>query len=177
LSQTFARRRGTRRSRERSNRLAVKIKNDIPLIVEAARWGAAAVLLASAAWIAAAPRADQPLIDRIESMYPAMRALYMDEAALALAADAESYQARYRVEAQKERARAAAGGASDATPDETRRIAAVLDSYGDMIERQRAVVREVTARSRERRRWWIALVLALTSLGASPWRPWRRTTG
>src|SRR5205823_1499007 len=95
---------------------------------KAVRWAAALALGASAIWIVALPRADQPLLDGLERMYPALRALYMDENSLALAADAESYEARYRVEAEKLRAREAEHRWKGAALDETevRKIAAFL---------------------------------------------------
>jgi zinc/manganese transport system permease protein len=145
------------------------------LVVKSARWGFAAVLAASAIWIAAAPRADQPLLDGIERMYPALRALYMDEKSLALVADAEGDQARYRVEAEKLRAREAAPG--DAL--EAARIAAVLKSYDEMIGSDGVRVHALVARERESRRGWIALVLAIAALAVAPWRPrrWRAPAG
>jgi hypothetical protein len=45
-----------------------------------ARWMIAALLVASGAWIAIAPRADQPLLDAMERAFPAIRSAYMDEA-------------------------------------------------------------------------------------------------
>ena len=149
-------------------------------IVKGIRWAVAAALFASAAWIVAVPRADQPLLDGLERMYPALRALYMDEKSLALAADAESYEARYRVEAEKLRTREAERRWKGEPLDEieVRKIASFLKSYNEMMQGERFVVREVTARSRESRRGWIGAVLMLAALVAAPWRPSRwRTRG
>ena len=147
-------------------------------IVRGLRWAVAAALFASAAWIVAFPRADQPLLDGLERMYPALRALYMDEKSLALAADAEGYEARYRVEAEKLRAREAERRWKGEPLDEieVRKIASFLKSYNEMMQGERFVVREVTARTRESRRGWIGAVLIVAALGAAPWRPrrWRR---
>ena len=41
-----------------------------------ARWIVAAILGASGAWIILAPRADQPVLDLIESAFPAVRTAY-----------------------------------------------------------------------------------------------------
>jgi zinc/manganese transport system permease protein len=144
---------------------------------KAVRWAAALALGASAIWIVALPRADQPLLDGLESMYPALRALYMDEQSLALAADAESYEARYRVEAEKLRAREAEHRWKDAPldEDEVRKIAAFLKSYNEMMQGERFVVREVRARQRERHRGWMGAVLIAAALVASPWRPARNS--
>jgi hypothetical protein len=43
------------------------------------RWFAAALLSASAAWVAVAPRADQPVLDLVERVFPAVRAAYMED--------------------------------------------------------------------------------------------------
>ena len=43
-----------------------------------ARWIVAAVLVASAIWISASPRAEQPLLDAAERAFPAIRAAYSD---------------------------------------------------------------------------------------------------
>jgi zinc/manganese transport system permease protein len=147
-------------------------------IARAARWGTGAALVASAAWIVAVPRADQPLLDALERMYPALRALYMDEKSLALAADAESYEARYRVEAEKLRAREAERRWKGAPLDELEvgKIAAFLKSYNEMMQGERFVVQEVRARERERRRGWIGAVLMLAAGVAVPWRPTRWRT-
>jgi len=140
---------------------------------KAVRWAAALALGASAVWIVALPRADQPLLDGLERMYPALRALYMDENSLALAADAESYEARYRVEAEKLRAREAEHRWKGAALDETevRKIAAFLKSYNEMMQGERFVVREVRARQRERHRGWMGALLLAAALLAAPWRP------
>ena len=43
-----------------------------------ARWIVAALLAASAIWICASPRAEQPLLDAAERAFPAIRAAYSD---------------------------------------------------------------------------------------------------
>jgi hypothetical protein len=43
------------------------------------RWFAAALLAASAAWVVVAPRADQPVLDLAERVFPAVRATYMED--------------------------------------------------------------------------------------------------
>src|SRR5262249_12395145 len=55
------------------------------------RWIAAAVLAASAIWIVISPRADQPLLDLVEQVFPGVRSAYMDDKAREIAADADRY--------------------------------------------------------------------------------------
>jgi zinc/manganese transport system permease protein len=127
------------------------------------RWVAVAVFAASALWIAAAPRADQPLLDLLERVFPAVRSAYMDEKALEIAADAERYRERYRDEARKLRALEAERRWKGEPLDEleVRKIASFLKSYNEMMKGEEFVVREVRDRAREARRWWIAAVLTL----------------
>ena len=147
-------------------------------IVAGVRWGTAVALLASAVWIVARPRADQPLLDTLERMYPALRAVYMDEKSLALAADAESYEARYRIESEKLRSREAERRWKGAPLEEMEvgKIAAFLKSYNEMMAGERFVVQEVRANSRERHRGWIGAVFMLAAGVAAPWRPRRFRT-
>src|SRR5689334_15527631 len=53
-----------------------------------ARWMIAALLAASGIWVAASPRAEQPLLDALERAFPAITAAYMDERERAAAMEA-----------------------------------------------------------------------------------------
>ncbi len=66
-----------------------------------ARWSAAAILAGSAVQLAAAPRADQPLIDMVEYAVPSPRTLYFTRAEEATFVDASEYADRYRIEAER----------------------------------------------------------------------------
>ena len=126
------------------------------------RWLLAAVLAASAAWIVAAPREDQPLLDALERAFPAVRAAYMDEHSREVAADASREIERLRGEAAKLRAREHERRWSGEPMDEleVRRVASFLKSYNEMTRGEEFVMREVRGRAREARRWWIAMVMA-----------------
>ena len=76
-------------------------RNALRVAIAAARWSAAAVLAGSALWLAAAPRADQPLMDLAEYAVPSLQALYFSRAEQAIFADAGAYAERYRVEAEQ----------------------------------------------------------------------------
>lgn len=141
------------------------------------RWLAAALLAASAIWIAISPRADQPVLDSLEHAFPAIRGAYMDAKSLAIGAEAAAYGRHYRDEADKLRAREAErrwkGEPLD--EEEVRRIASFEKSYNEMIRGEEFVAREVRSRAREAKRWWIAgaFLLVAASLVASlpAWRP------
>lgn len=128
----------------------------------------AALLAASGAWIAIAPRADQPALDALEHAFPAIRGAYMDAKSLAIGQEAGSYAGRYRDEADKLRAREAErrwkGEPLD--EEEVRRIASFEKSYNEMIRGEEFVAREVRSRAREAKRLWIAgaFLLAAASL-------------
>ena len=124
------------------------------------RWTFAALLAASAIWIAIAPREDQPVLDVLERVFPAVRTAYMSEKAREIAADAERYRTRYRDETDKIRAREAERRWNGAPLEEieVRRIASYLKSYNEMIKGEEFVMREVRNREREEQRWWIAAV-------------------
>jgi zinc/manganese transport system permease protein len=146
-------------------------------IFTVASWIVAGVLLASCLWLVASPRSDQPLLDAAERVFPKLREAYMDERALAIAADAQSYAERYRDAAAQLRAREAErrwkGEALDEL--EVRRIASFLKSYNEMAGGEAYVVREVRSRAREARRVAIGAVLLAAAIAVA-WLPslWRR---
>ncbi|MEO5677308.1 MAG: metal ABC transporter permease [Usitatibacter sp.] len=149
-------------------------------LVAVTRWGLAAVLAASAAWIAAFPRADQPLLDALERAMPGLRSAYMDAKAIGIAVDAERYAQRYRDESARLRAREAERRWKGESLDEVevRRVSAFLKSYNEMINGETFVVREVRARAREAHRMTIAapLLLAALALAGLPGMRRRRQT-
>ena len=59
------------------------------------------ILAGSALQLAAAPRADQPIIDMVEYAFPHLRTLYFTRAEKATFADASEYAERYRMEAEQ----------------------------------------------------------------------------
>jgi zinc/manganese transport system permease protein len=139
-----------------------------------ARWSVAAVLAASALQLAAAPRADQPLIDLAEYLIPSLRSLYLSSAEQAAFADAGAYAERYRAAAEqlneRERRNRSEGEALD--DFSVARISSFLKSYGEMRKGEQFVMDEIRARARERIRWSASLGLAFALLLAPV--PWRR---
>jgi zinc/manganese transport system permease protein len=143
--------------------------------VAAARWGIAVLLAASAVQLAAAPRADQPLLDAAETTIPALRKLYLSRSEAATFADASAYAARYGTEAEqlneRERRSRTQGEALD--DFSVARISSFLKSYGEMRKGEQFVMHEVRARARERIRWVGAIGLLAIGLLIAP-LPWRR---
>jgi zinc/manganese transport system permease protein len=140
-----------------------------------ARWSAAAMLAASALQLAAAPRADQPLIDMVEYAVPSLRSLYLTHTEQVTFVDAGEYAERYRVEAERlndrERRNRTEGEALDDFG--VARISSFLKSYGEMRKGEQFVMSEVRARARERVRWIASFGLLALALPFAPLR-WRR---
>jgi zinc/manganese transport system permease protein len=139
------------------------------------RWLGAVILAGSAFQLAAAPRADQPLIDMAEYVIPSLRMLYFTRNETAIFADASEYAERYRREAEQlndreRRNRTEAQALDDFT---IARISSFLKSYGEMRKGEQFVMGEVRTRARERIRWAGGLGLLAFALLIAP-IPWRR---
>ena len=121
----------------------------------AVRWCVAIMLAGSALWLIAAPHADQPLLDPVEYVFPALRSGYLNRAELATYEDARTYAARHRVEAERLNAmETRSRSQGDALDDvAVQRISSFLKSYGEMRRGEEFVMREVRSRARERVRW------------------------
>ncbi len=143
--------------------------------IATARWSAAAVLAGTALQLAAAPRADQPLIDIIEYALPSLRTLYFTRTEETTFVDASEYAERYRIDAERlndlEKRRRTEGETLD--DFSVGRISSFLKSYGEMRKGEQFVMGEVRARARERVRWGVSVGLLTLALLIAP-VPWRR---
>ena len=151
------------------------LQSALRVAIATARWTGAVILAGSAIQWAAAPRADQPLIDLIEYAVPSLRTLYFTRAELTTFVDASEYAERYRNEAEQlndvERRNRTEGAALD--DFSVARISSFLKSYGEMRKGEQFVMGEVRARARERVRWGASLGLLALALLVAP-MPWRR---
>jgi zinc/manganese transport system permease protein len=143
------------------------------------RGAAALIVAASGAWLAIAPRADQPLLDSVEHAVPGVRDLYFTHGELQVHKDADEYAQRYRLEAERlNEKEARSRWQGEVIPDyEVRRISSFLQSYNEMRKGEEFVKREVRSRARERTRWWLGGVLILVGCAVFPWRSRNRVTG
>jgi zinc/manganese transport system permease protein len=141
------------------------------------RWCAAVLLAGSALQLAAAPRADQPLLDAIETAVPSLRTLYFNRAETATFVEASETAERHRTAAERlndlEKRNRTEGEALD--DFSIGRISSFLKSYGEMRQGEQFVMNEVRARARERIRWGASLVLLAWALLFAPitWRSLR----
>jgi zinc/manganese transport system permease protein len=139
------------------------------------RWAFAAVIAASAIELAAAPRADQPLLDSLEQAIPALRNLYFTHAEAAAYEDAAETAERHRLAAEQLIAEERRRRTQSETLDETalQRMSSFLKSYAEMRKGEQFVMAEVRARARERIRWALSPALLAIALLLAP-LPWRR---
>ena len=142
--------------------------------IATARWSVAAILAVSAIQLAAAPRADQPLIDLAEYLVPSLRTLYLSSTERATFVDASAYAERYGVEAEQLNEREKRNRTDGEPFDDfsVARISSFLKSYGEMRKGEQFVMDEVRARARERLRWSASLGLFMFALLFAP-IPWR----
>ncbi len=134
------------------------------------RWGLALVLAGSAALLMAAPRADQPLLDAVEYVFPSVRGIYLTRSEADIYRDAHAYAERYRREAEElneleTRSRAEGQALDDLL---VRRISAFIKSYSEMRRGEEFVKREVRSRARERIRWIAGGGVLLIALAMMP---------
>jgi zinc/manganese transport system permease protein len=141
-------------------------------VIDGLRVSIALTLVASGAWLALAPRADQPLLDALEFAVPAVRGAYLSRNETQIYADAHQYSERYRLEAARlNENEAKSRWQGQALSDyELRRISSFLQSYNEMRKGEEFVKREVRARARSRTRWTIGAVLMIATCGVFPWR-------
>lgn len=126
----------------------------------------AAALALSGLWLIAAPRADQPLLDGAEYLFPSLRWSYMTGAEREIHEDAKLQAERYRHETDRLNERERRSRWEDRNMDETelRRLSSFLKSYNEMRKGEEFVMREVRARARVRERWPLGGAMLLAAL-------------
>jgi zinc/manganese transport system permease protein len=136
----------------------------------ALRWCAAILLAGSALWLVAVPRADQPLLDAAEYVFPALRSGYLSRVEFATYEDARRYAGRHRVEAERLNAmETRSRSQGDVLDDVTvQRISSFLKSYGEMRRGEEFVMHEVRSRARERVRWMVGAGMVVLALLLMP---------
>jgi len=136
----------------------------------------AIVMLVSAGWFIAKPRADQPLLDALEASWPALREAYFSPQEMEIHADAENYVKRYAAEVVRLTALEASSlwETSSVDDEKIRKISSFQQSYNEMIKGERFVMQETRSRARERLRWplaWVLLCACLALLSFPSKRP------
>ena len=136
----------------------------------------AVLCIGSGAWFAAAPRADQPLLDVLEHAAPMTRMAYMSDSALRIFYEADREAERYRaLAAQLSRKEQDSRWQGTALDDlQVRRISSFMQSYNEMRKGEEFVKREVRSRARDAARWWLGALWLFAGAAIVPWRAWRR---
>ena len=129
--------------------------------------------------VAKKTRADQPVLDWAEYMFPSLSTFYLNRGEQAALADSSEHAERYRIEAERlnelERRSRSEGEAMD---DFTvARISSFLRSYGEMRRGEQFVMTEVRARARQRLRWAGSSALLALALLVTPALCWRILAG
>ena len=116
----------------------------------------------SFAWLAANPRADQPLFDSAERYVPVLRSAYFTKDEEVMYQDAKKYVARYTAELNRLGEMEARNRYENTETDDflVQKISSFQQSYNEMIKGETFVMREVRSRARERLRW-PAIILSL----------------
>jgi zinc/manganese transport system permease protein len=131
---------------------------------------ATVLLVASGALLMVTPRADQPLIDGLEAAIPVMREAYFNSVELAVYREAKQEAARHAGEAERLNARELRSRAEGTAIDdmELRKLSSFVRSHAEMRNGELYVMREVSARARERARWWAGPLLIVLGMAAIP---------
>ncbi len=131
-----------------------------------ARRALAVPLLLSGLWLAFNPRADQPLLDATEYLYPPLRAAFLNAREEAAFHDADEAAARVRAEAQRLQTmeRDSRWQGAELSDQELRRLTSYAQSFQEMEKGEQFVQRELRNRARGRQRWIIAIPLLVIGL-------------
>ena len=141
-------------------------------VTATARVMLAILFIASGVWFAAAPRADQPLLDMLEYAVPSARTVYMSEGEHNVFNEAGREAERYRtLSAQLSRKEQDSRWQGAALDDlQVRRISSFMQSYNEMRKGEEFVKREVRSRARGAARWWLGALFMLAGLLIAPSR-------
>ena len=147
--------------------LKIRWKNALKVLTLAS----GSVVMVSALWLGLQPRADQPLLDAAETLFPAVRSAYFNDHENTMYTDAQTYAARYSAEAARlgnieSRGRWQGAAVND---DAVRRISSFQQSYNEMIKGEQFVIKETRSRARERLRLPVALGAAALLVGLLGW--------
>lgn len=134
-----------------------------------ARIGGAALLMLSGAWLVLQPRADHPLLDAVEMVWPDARAVFLSAEQARELAEAELAATHYEGEAARLNAkeRDSRWEGAPLTDEALRRLSSYVQSFNEMAKGERFVAREMRNRARTRQRWVLGIPALL--IGMALW--------
>ena len=126
----------------------------------------AATVALSSLWLMIKPRADQPLLDLMETSVPALRMAFLSQAEIELVRDASSDAERYRQEAQRLNAmeRDSRWQGAELTDYELQRLSSYTKSFHEMRNGELFVQKEMRNKARERQSWALGIPAFAISL-------------
>ena len=153
---------------------------DAPRVIRVCAMALAGVLVLSGAWSISSPRADQPLLNSVARLVPAVHTWTMSEPEQRVVTESLTYAKRHQAEAERLNRMEADDRASGNLSDEKlAKIASFIKNYNEMRTGEEFVAQETLARARVRNRWWLGLgqvgVGVMICGAAYGWR--RRKTG
>ena len=125
----------------------------------------AIVGLLAGGWLVLNPRADQPLLEALESIAPAIRSSFLSPAERAVYDSAVVVESRVLGESVRmnELERAGRWQGAELSDDDVRRLSSYVQSFQEMRKGEQFVQREIRNKARERQRWAIGIPLILMS--------------
>lgn len=116
------------------------------------------VFVLSGVWSAVVPRADQPVLNSVVRVIPAVQTWLMSESEQKVVSESLVYAKRHRAEAERLNRMEAEDRANGNLSDEKlAKIASFIKAYNEMLTGEEFVAQETVARTRVRNRWWLGL--------------------
>lgn len=121
----------------------------------------------SGAWLTLKPHADQPLLDILETWYPALRTPFLrgEEREVYRQAAASSTNVQAQVKRLNDMERNSRWQGAELSDDEVRKISSYVQSFQEMQKGEEFVQRQIRNKARARQRWVIGIPLMLIAFG------------
>ena len=135
------------------------LKNgDATRVLRASALALGGVLVLSGVWSIAQPRADQPFLNSLAKLVPALHTWTMSAPEQRVVTESLTYAKRHQAEAERLNRMEADDRASGTLSDEKlAKIASFIKNYNEMRTGEEFVAQETVARARVRNRWWLGL--------------------
>ncbi len=146
----------------RAQRRQAHVKARALLIV-----GLLGAIFLSGAWLILNPRADQPLLDALETWYPAIRTPFLSNEEREILHQAAVSAAKVQAQAQRLNniERNSRWQGAELSDEEVRKMSSYVQSFQEMQKGEEFVQREIRNKARERQRWAIGIPSMLICAG------------
>ncbi len=125
------------------------------------------LILMSGVWLSVNPRADQPLLDLLETHQPAIRHVFLTLEERQIFAEAFSGEGKMHSEIERLDAmeRNSRWQGAELTQEELRQLSSYTVSFQEMEKGEQFVQQELKNKARDRQRWVLGVPLSALSLG------------